>query len=401
MTSLPQSSLFSGAQNVSTGAVNANGGNDHSTHTRNGFVYTNNSRYTKGAKHYNPMVTVGDHAQGVNIGYGSEDSFDESAPAPASSSSASASTHWQATAQGVPQSSATQEAIGTLAYTPRPAIEGTPTEGRADQRTLTLIVFLDTAAMFDSSRELRLGDMPEDIGRMIFESITESDRKTGFSCALVSRKVNLCWVASQNLLDFIAAPELAPRRLYIGSKLFHDHQRHFSHAIFQNATHLELICQRDFGDSLKEQWDWSTLRYLTNLTHLSVYFEPTWERASYAECVERTISACPQSLRVFVAWLMVGGPVSLRDGLRAIQEGYLDERVVLGYVAWTHVGINTGSHPYTLVRSYEDMDNGTYQWDAAADDCSESEGGESMWALAEDIIEKRRTRKALQDDETS
>ena len=366
-------------------------------------------------------------------------------------------------------------------------------------RTLTLIVFLDTAAMLDSSRELRLGDMPEDIGRMIFESITESDRKTGFSCALVSRKVNLwyvsqflrylvnfilnrrvepflyrhvvvqrrdqlshfhrtihhsrlgktphffsshvkslvivlgsiytsgsshlekileileacpnvetlafsghlitdrdSWVASQNLLDFIAAPELAPRRLYIGSKLFHDHQRHFSHPIFQNATHLELICQRDFGDSLKEQWDWSTLRYLTNLTHLSVYFEPTWERASYAECVERTISACPQSLRVFVAWLMVGGPVSLRDGLRAIQEGYLDERVVLGYVAWTHVGINTGSHPYTLVRSYEDMDNGTYQWDAAADDCSESEGGESMWALAEDIIEKRRTRKALQ-----
>jgi hypothetical protein len=45
--------------------------------------------------------------------------------------------------------------------------------------------------MFESSGELRLGDMPEDIGRMIFESITESDRRTGFSCALVSRKVNL------------------------------------------------------------------------------------------------------------------------------------------------------------------------------------------------------------------
>ncbi|RXW17599.1 hypothetical protein EST38_g8249 [Candolleomyces aberdarensis] len=186
-------------------------------------------------------------------------------------------------------------------------------------------------------------DLPEDVGRLVFELTAELDKETGRSCALVSRKVNtwiepklyrtliidraeqmenLCKIvedvnhgnstkslgffashvkaiafanyreeiaqsilsilkASHNvkrlalwcmpyerdseqadrelreLRKFLASPELSPRWISIGSDTFSIDEDYFSYPIFQNATHVELLCEgghtleRTFGLLLK------------------------------------------------------------------------------------------------------------------------------------------------------
>ena len=50
--------------------------------------------------------------------------------------------------------------------------------------------------IFDSVKQSRFSELPEDVGMLIFQLIAEVDRKTGLSCALVSQKVNAWCVYS-------------------------------------------------------------------------------------------------------------------------------------------------------------------------------------------------------------
>jgi hypothetical protein len=73
--------------------------------------------------------------------------------------------------------------------------------------------------------------------------------------------------ALRELQKFMTFPGLSPRRLHIGSSLFARDQQHFFHPIFRQVTHLEFLCKA----SRPEKWDWSTLRRLPQLTHLSIH----------------------------------------------------------------------------------------------------------------------------------
>ena len=46
----------------------------------------------------------------------------------------------------------------------------------------------------DAMENFGFSDLPEDIGKLIFEFIAEMDEETGCSCALVSRKIKVWYV---------------------------------------------------------------------------------------------------------------------------------------------------------------------------------------------------------------
>lgn len=54
------------------------------------------------------------------------------------------------------------------------------------------------ASNFEDSdlRRFRFNDLPEDLGRLIFQLAAEQDEESGRSCALVSKAINLWSVPS-------------------------------------------------------------------------------------------------------------------------------------------------------------------------------------------------------------
>ncbi|KAJ2924610.1 hypothetical protein H1R20_g12481, partial [Candolleomyces eurysporus] len=314
-------------------------------------------------------------------------------------------------------------------------------------------------------------DLPEDVGRVVFELTAELDQETGRSCALVSRKVNawiepklyrtliiesakqmenLCRIVEniingdstkppgffashvkaiafandreelapsilsilkachnverlvlwcmplesdseqpsqadrdlRELREFLASPELSPRWISTGNDTFTIGEDYFSYPIFQNATHVDLICECGLDTGR-----WNTLRHLPFLTHLSVFCD-----ISMKECdrwVRETVGLGPISLRVLIVWLPNYYFDKMNrefEGLKAIHDGNVDSRAV---VACMENPLRAcGLHP--ILRSYQDT----------VRDFAGVSVGKDFWNLAEEFIEERRRRREVQITDT-
>jgi hypothetical protein len=131
--------------------------------------------------------------------------------------------------------------------------------------------------------------------------------------------------SSEETKKAIASPFLSPTRLSIIAELFFSGQHHFSHPIFQNVTHLEVVCYDN------DDWEWDTLSRLQHLTHLS--FDSRYflvPPPSFSQLVKNTISSCPVTLRVFVLWIDSALPGDYEwEDINSIYEGRADSRAVV------------------------------------------------------------------------
>lgn len=174
----------------------------------------------------------------------------------------------------------------------------------------------------------------------------------------------------------IASPVLSPLRLSVIAELFFIGQRHFAHPIFQNVTHLEVVCYDD------DDWEWETLSQLRHLTHLCFdarYFNAT--PRSYSQLVKDTIAFCPPTLRVFILWYdsalhsLSGGDQS--EDIDSIYKGAVDLRAVVA-----HEGRSDGTTGIQFCRDFPDI---LKDWAGLSED-------KDFWTQAEDRIEERRRR---------
>lgn len=185
--------------------------------------------------------------------------------------------------------------------------------------------------------------------------------------------------ALNNLHAVIVSPTLSPRRLSIMTCLFPEDQIHFSHTIFQNVTHLELVVKLEPKDEVK----WDTLGTLQNLTHLSI-LPGVKLRDGISGLAGDIISHSPRSLRMFVIWIadswyFVEESEYFYD-MRAIYEGSVDMRAVLAFLG----NLPEEYGKYSISRSLEDLLN----------DCAGIPKGKDFWRLAEERIEDRRRRRS-------
>ncbi|KAJ2927071.1 hypothetical protein H1R20_g9986, partial [Candolleomyces eurysporus] len=165
------------------------------------------------------------------------------------------------------------------------------------------------------------------------------------------------------------------------TSLFPEDQIKFSHPIFRNVTHLNLVWCQKVG-SPKDEVKLDTLRKLKNLTHLSLGPAFVLE-GMFSKWVGTIVSLGPESLRVFIFWISKPWYFSEKsqflDDIKAIYEGRVDMRVVIGSMGSQPVG------KYAFERSKEDV----------LRDRAGIPDGKDFWALAESMIEERRRRIAL------
>lgn len=151
------------------------------------------------------------------------------------------------------------------------------------------------------------------------------------------------------------------------------HRMDFSLPIFQNLTHLEILCATGEGCRY-----WNSLSSLSNLTHLSVYhfyfFSP-----NFVEVTKKILRQCPKSLRILVNWMpsLAYGRGNW-DKVHAINEGVVDPRAIIAYC--NRIEPQTGHFEFALRRSFADR---TRDWMGKT-------VGKDFWELAEEIVERRR-----------
>lgn len=97
------------------------------------------------------------------------------------------------------------------------------------------------------------------------------------------------------LQKYIMSPELSSRQTSVFTSFFPGNQIRFSYPIFYNTTHVGL-----WGEEL--QHSMNTLQHLPHLTHLSVCVV-TDRVVEYSQWVGEIIVLCSASLRVFIVWL--------------------------------------------------------------------------------------------------
>lgn len=181
---------------------------------------------------------------------------------------------------------------------------------------------------------------------------------------------------------FMTSPRLSPRRLHIGSPVFPRDQLHLSHPIFHRVTHLEFLSK----ETISKGWDWSTLRCLVHLTHLSVY--RPFRKIEFRRGAEEILAVCSQHLRVFILWVDLDFPPA-DDEVNSICSGHVDPRLVLGF-ADLEMNNDINLSPYTMTRLYDSLiyfkhvpqDGGLYRTRL------------NFWTKAEEIIENRNQAKS-------
>ncbi|KAJ2924612.1 hypothetical protein H1R20_g12483, partial [Candolleomyces eurysporus] len=314
-------------------------------------------------------------------------------------------------------------------------------------------------------------DLPEDLCRLVFELVAESDPETGRSCALVSKEVN-AWIEPilyrtliiqseaqleslrrivedtnqidssstkstdffatyvkvvaivtlrsdaanalsvlkacpnveilvlwsnpnkleaggaspygtlakdlRDLRDFITSPKLSPRRISMFHHILTTSEVHFSHPIFQNVTHLELV-------RVDSKAGWETLRSLPCLTHVSAHCLSSLEGCG--QWTREAMDLFPPTLRVFIVWfypdLCFENTHAEFEGVKAIQDGDIDSRAVVAYMGSSLLS-SWDLHP--ILRLYKDI----------IEDWIGCSVGKDFWTLAEEFIEERHRRRELQ-----
>lgn len=185
-----------------------------------------------------------------------------------------------------------------------------------------------------------------------------------------------------NLHAFLISPSVFPRRLSITTNPFPEDQVTFSHPIFRNVTHLNLVWTQGYRKP-EDEVGFNTLGGLENLTHLSI--SVTFGIGpGFSGWVSKIVSQAPKSLRILIIWIF--GTWHFHDGypsfneLRTICEGGVDSRVVTGYIGSTQVGT------YTFSRTWGDV----------LRDCAGIPEGKDFWTLAEEMRDERRRLTSLQ-----
>ncbi|RXW15466.1 hypothetical protein EST38_g10387 [Candolleomyces aberdarensis] len=194
------------------------------------------------------------------------------------------------------------------------------------------------------------------------------------------------YLDSRAMRELFSSSDLSPTRLCVSAEATEDVFFQVSQGpepclmdlslpIFQNLTHLELICASEDG------WKyWDGLSLLSNLTHLSVdhgYFHSQ----AYIEVARKILFQCPASLRVFVFW--VPSRSLIRGGWKevyAINKGNVDPRAVVASTGGFIKDDPFGHPEYALCRSHPDTER----------DWKGKTTGKDFWELAEEIIERRR-----------
>lgn len=181
--------------------------------------------------------------------------------------------------------------------------------------------------------------------------------------------------------QLFASSHLCPSRMYILAIPTHYSSYptrcrvNFSLAIFQNLTHLHIVCS---SEEALQFWD--NLSSMSNLTHLSVD-HVLFGRQIYAQVARDILSLCPTSLCIFVIW--IPPPRSIpRGGLdevRSINQGDVDPRAIVA------------SHESLLQDPFDHYEYALYHpWSEVLPDWTGKNTGKDFWELAEDIVARRR-----------
>jgi hypothetical protein len=183
-------------------------------------------------------------------------------------------------------------------------------------------------------------------------------------------------------VEFFATPFPTLRRLSLTDMI--SKQAHFSHAIFSNLTHLDIV--HDQGAQWVV-WRWDALSTLKHLTHLSVEFRSSPSPAP-AELVREIISYSPPSLQIFVFWPHYNttfDEILNSEDVRDIREGEVDIRAVVASLT----PFNAGGVKYpVIVRSGPQL----------MGDWAGHLVGEDIWTQAEQIVEERRRLLKVRTD---
>ncbi|KAJ2931493.1 hypothetical protein H1R20_g5633, partial [Candolleomyces eurysporus] len=261
-------------------------------------------------------------------------------------------------------------------------------------------------------------NLPEDVGRIVFELLAQDSTRDGLACALTSecfyrtidaptstkpphfftRRVKVlvvnfntkpehivaflskctgiktlaCWLttpaASTLVWDTMKSLPGLLTQFSIRLDPLPDGVRDFSFTIFRNLTHLEIVSVNG------AEWSWASLADLKHLTHLSL--DIPWNISRRLLKLTREIlgSSCPPNLRVFVVFF------SGTDGtLPGPPPKDLDTRVVFA------TGDEEGDEGYPpaddmIVRSVDDL----------VTDWAGRPVGTDFWTQAEQIIRRRQ-----------
>ncbi|KAF6761232.1 hypothetical protein DFP72DRAFT_880466 [Ephemerocybe angulata] len=184
---------------------------------------------------------------------------------------------------------------------------------------------------------------------------------------------------SSELQAFVTSTALSPTWLSVPGSIFRPNERVFSHHIFRNLTHLEILWE---DEEPELSWSsWEALSELKQLTHISVDIQfDTYQPAELARAI---LAWCPLTLRIFIVYVLfdyyfLEGSEQL-EGLKSIHEGEVDPRAVVG----CSQGLNNPDHHRCAIPNIH-VEEFVYQW------ATVPLMGETMWGLAERRVEERR-----------
>lgn len=194
------------------------------------------------------------------------------------------------------------------------------------------------------------------------------------------------WDWHATLHEAIAASHPALTRLSLTRTRPLPAQRHFTHPMFQNVTHLEIVWRYP---ECWEGWKWESLQQLEHLTHFALNlisnFLDKISPNGLVDLVKGVISNCPGTVRVLILWVprYAFFQRPFRDARTFEHVCKIDDRgrVVVGcFIA--HPEEEHGGVPddVPIKRSFEEN---LYDWAGVST-------GKSFWNLAEDEISERR-----------
>lgn len=193
----------------------------------------------------------------------------------------------------------------------------------------------------------------------------------------------MVWDWHASLHEVGTSCHLAPARLSLSRLRFLPVQQSFTHSMFKNVTHLELVWRYQ---ECWNGWKWDSLLALTHLSHFALNlisnFLVNVPPRLLEELVEQTISKCPPSLRVFVLWIPIEAfSFEPYRGGRAFQREdgvHVDGRVVVGCFTTSQPG-----NPPPCARIKRTFGEIIHDWAGVSP-------GKDFWTEAEDVIEQRR-----------
>ncbi|KAF5326645.1 hypothetical protein D9611_000706 [Ephemerocybe angulata] len=166
----------------------------------------------------------------------------------------------------------------------------------------------------------------------------------------------------------------APRRLSLTVSAIALQERHFSHPIFQEVTHLDIFCvDRD------EEMAWATLKGLKNLTHLSVQSHP-------GEQHQQILRGIPAGLHVVVLYVSSEVQDDTKSVIKAIDAGQADERAVICLLWMASPPSYREILRHAIMPESSVMEKWREFWDPFTTT-------HFLWNEAEEVLEKRRKLK--------